>query len=61
MKKKYVKPSIESAALFMEPLMIARSIQNIEGDVQKPIEENNEDGFEAGAKKHYSAWDTWDE
>lgn len=61
MKKMYVKPSMKSESLFMEPLMIATSIQNIAGDVQHGIGENDSDDFEAGAKKNYSAWDTWDE
>lgn len=51
---------MKSVSLFMAPVMIASSIQNIEQDVQKGIEVNNEDGFEAGAKK-YDAWTTWDE
>ena len=61
MRKVYVKPSMKSESLFMEPLMNATSIQNEEGDVQTGIKEDSRDDFEAGSKKHNSAWNTWDE
>lgn len=61
MKKVYVKPSMKSVSLFMEPLMNATSIQNDVNDVQQGIKEDNRDDFEAGSKKHNSAWNTWDE
>ena len=61
MKQIYVKPTMKSVSLFMDPVMtIATSIQNIEGDVQKGVDTSAEEGFEAGAKK-YDAWTTWDE
>lgn len=61
MKKVYVKPSMKSVSLFMEPLMNATSIQNDVDDVQTGIKEDNSDDFEAGSKKHNSAWNTWEE
>lgn len=61
MKTIYVKPSIESYDVNVESLMIAASIQNIEGDTQTPIEKNDKDDFEAGAKPHYNPWTTWDD
>ena len=61
MKKVYVKPSMKSVSLFMEPLMNATSIQNDVDDVQTGIKEDDREGFEAGSKKHNSAWNAWDE
>lgn len=61
MKKVYVKPSMENTLLSVDNLMIATSIQNEEGDWQTPIDMNDSDGFEAGAKENNSAWSTWDD
>ena len=60
MKKTYIQPIAQTVVAGMEALMIASSIQNIEGDVQKGIEENNQDGFEAGSNKNDNSWDMWD-
>lgn len=60
MKKTYIQPIAQTVVAGMEALMIASSIQNIEGDVQKGIEENNQDGFEAGGNKNDNSWDMWD-
>lgn len=51
---------MKSVSLFMDPVMKASSIQNIEGETQTGIDENDKDGFEAGAKKH-DVWTTWDD
>lgn len=51
---------MKSVSLFMDPVMIASSIQNIEGETQTGIDVNDKDDFEAGAKKH-DAWTTWDD
>lgn len=60
MKKQYIKPLSTEVKLADEALMIASSIQNIQGDTQHGIAENNEDDFEAGAKDN--KWgDLWDE
>lgn len=59
-KKKYVKPTCKVIRIEGGFNMIASSIQNIEGDTQHGIEENGEDGFEAGSKD--KKWgDLWDE
>lgn len=58
-KNVYVKPSIEE----MKPaivLMKASSIENSEGDVQKPIDDNDDDDFDAGSKGS-GFDDLWDE
>lgn len=50
MKKTYIQPAlaiVETSGVLMTN---ATSIQNKEDDVQKPIEDNDDDGFEAGAK-----------
>ncbi len=60
MKKTYIQPIAQTVVAGMEALMIASSIQNIEGDVQQGIEENNQDGFEAGGNKNDNSWDLWD-
>lgn len=44
-----------------EAIMIASSVQNIEGDTQHGIEENDKDDFEAGAKDHKGWGNLWDE
>lgn len=61
MKKVYVKPSMKSVTLFMDPLMQATSIENASGDVQTGIKEDDRDDFEAGSKKNNSSWNLWDE
>lgn len=60
MKKTYIQPIAQTVVAGMEALMIASSIQNIEGDVQQGIEENTQDGFEAGGNKNDNSWDMWD-
>ncbi len=61
MKKTYIQPIAQTVVAGMDDLMvIASSIQNIEGDVQTGIEENNQDGFEAGGNKNDNSWDMWD-
>ncbi len=60
MKKTYIQPSAQTVVAGMEALMIASSIQNIEGDTQHGIEENGEDGFEAGGNSNDNSWDMWD-
>ncbi len=40
--------------------MIASSIQNIEGDTQHGIDENDKDDFEAGGNANDNSWDMWD-
>ena len=38
------------------------SIQNTTGDVQTGVQENHEDGFEAGSKDHSTnLWDQWED
>ncbi len=60
MKKQYIKPQATEVKFADEAIMIASSIQNIQGDTQHGIEENSEDGFEAGAKDN--KWgNLWDE
>ncbi len=60
MKKQYIKPQATEVKFADEAIMIASSIQNIQGDTQHGIEENGEDGFEAGAKDN--KWgNLWDE
>lgn len=58
---KYVKPISEIFTITSEDSILqkASTIQNIEGDVQKPIEKNDEDNFECGAKQfhNYVEWD----
>lgn len=62
MRKTYIKPSVVVYGVNVEGVMNqACSIQNIEGDTQTPIEKNDKDGFEAGAKPHYNPWTTWDD
>ncbi len=60
MKKTYIQPSAQTVVAGMEALMIASSIQNIEGDTQHGIEENGQDGFEAGGNSNDNSWDMWD-
>ncbi len=60
MKKTYIQPSAQTVVAGMEALMIASSIQNIEGDTQHGIEENGKDGFEAGGNSNDNSWDMWD-
>lgn len=56
----YIKPYTEIITLTSEDSMLtkASSIQNSEGDVQTPIEKNDEDDFECGSKPfhNYGAW-----
>ncbi len=60
MKKQYIKPQATEVKFADEAIMIASSIQNIEGDTQSGIKENDEDNFEAGAKDN--KWgNLWDE
>ncbi len=60
MKKTYIQPSAQTVVAGMEALMIASSIQNIEGDTQHGIDKNEEDGFEAGGNSNDNSWDMWD-
>lgn len=60
MKNTYVKPSVVTYGVDVETLLVAASIQNIEGETQTPIDKNDQDGFEAGAKPHYNPWTAWD-
>ena len=60
MKNTYVKPSVVTYGVDVETLLVAASIQNIEGETQTPIEKNDKDDFEAGAKPHYNPWTAWD-
>lgn len=60
MKNTYVKPSVVTYGVDVETLLTAVSIQNIKGEDQTPIENNNKDDFEAGAKPHYNPWNAWD-
>lgn len=50
MSKKYVRPAVVRLRVTPDSLMIATSIQNATGDVQKPVGSNGDDDFEAGAK-----------
>ncbi len=61
MKRQYIKPTAEEVNFADEAIMIASSVQNIEGDVQHGITTNDEDDFEAGAKDHKGWGDLWDE
>ncbi len=60
MKKTYIQPSAQTVVAGMEALMIASSIQNIEGDTQHGIDENDGEGFEAGGNSNDNSWDMWD-
>ncbi len=57
MKKTYIQPSVEIVRPVMEHIMIAASIQNIEGENQSGVEENNKDGFEAGGNGNNYGWE----
>lgn len=61
MKKKYVMPSIVTYDVNVEGVMTAVSISNINGEVQTPIKDNGDDGFEAGGKQNFNPWTTWDD
>lgn len=63
MKKQYMQPTAAIVAVNMGALLQpASSIQNTNGEVQKPIDTNDKDEFEAGSKDHQTnLWDTWDE
>ncbi len=61
MKRQYIKPTAEAVNFADEAIMIASSIQNIEGDTQQRIQENNDDDFEAGAKDNKGWGNLWDE
>ncbi len=60
MKKTYIQPCAQTVVAGMEALMIASSIQNIDGDTQHGIDKNGEDGFEAGGNRNDNSWDLWD-
>lgn len=60
MKKQYMQPTAVKVAV-KEALMHTGSIQNTNGDVQNPINPNDDANFEAGAKKHDNLWDKWDD
>ncbi len=50
MKKTYIQPAlaiVETSGVLMGN---ATSVENANNDVQKPIEDNDDDEFEAGAK-----------
>ena len=57
MKKTYIQPSVEIVRPVMEHIMIAASIQNIEGENQSGVEENKNDGFEAGGNGNNYGWE----
>ena len=57
MKKTYIQPSVEIVRPVMEHIMIAASIQNIEGDTQHGIEKNDKDDFEAGGNGNNYGWE----
>ncbi len=57
MKKTYIQPSVAIVRPVMEHIMIASSIQNIEGETQTGVDENDKDGFEAGSKGNTFGWD----
>ena len=62
MKKQYMQPTAAIVAVNMGALLQpASSIQNTNGDVQNPINPNDDANFEAGAKKHDNLWDKWDD
>jgi len=61
MKKTYIKPCMQTVAAGVDALMIASSIQNIEGDTQHGIETNDKDDFEAGGNRNDNSWNLWDE
>lgn len=63
MKKQYMQPTAAIVAVNMGALLQpASSIQNTTGDVQKPIDTNDKDEFEAGSKDHQTnLWGKWDE
>lgn len=61
MKRQYIKPTAEEVNFADEAIMIASSMQNIEGDTQHGIQENNDDDFEAGAKDNKGWGNLWDE
>ncbi len=61
MKRQYIKPTAEAVNFADEAIMQASSIQNIEGDTQHGIQENNDDDFEAGAKDNKGWGNLWDE
>lgn len=63
MKKQYMQPTAVIVAVNMGALLQpASSIQNTTGDVQKPIDTNDDSKFEAGSKDHQTnLWDKWDE
>lgn len=58
--KKYNKPETIIIKTNYEDILKATSIQNIEGDTQTGIEDNDEDDFEAGAKQNTN-WNTWED
>ncbi len=61
MKKTYIQPNAQTVVAGMDDLMvIASSIQNIEGDTQHGIDTNDKDDFEAGGNKNDNSWDLWD-
>lgn len=60
MKNTYVKPSVVTYGVDVETLLIAVSIQSIEGENQTPIKKNDDEDFEAGAKPHYNPWNAWE-
>ncbi len=61
MKRQYIKPTAEAVNFADEAIMQASSMQNIEGDTQHGIQENNDDDFEAGAKDNKGWGNLWDE
>lgn len=63
MKKQYMQPTAAIVAVNMGALLQpASSIQNTNGEVQKPIDTNDKDEFEAGSKDHQTnLWGKWDE
>lgn len=63
MKKQYMQPTAAIVAVNMGALLQpASSISNTTGHVQKPIETNDKDDFEAGSKDHQTnLWGKWDE
>lgn len=63
MKKQYMQPTAAIVAVNMGALLQpASSIQDTKGEVQKPIDTNNDPNFEAGSKDHQTnLWGKWDE
>lgn len=57
MKKTYIQPRVEIVIPNTENLMIASSIQNIEGETQTGVDKNGEDGFEAGGNGNNYGWE----